>query len=40
MRNILCLGAGAEIGESLGHSVEAEGVKLVEGRMFEQVVFS
>ena len=29
-----------EFGEGLGHSVKAEGVELVEGRMFEQVGFS
>jgi hypothetical protein len=29
-----------EIGKGLGHSMEAEGVKLIEGRMFEQVGFS
>ena len=33
------IGVG-EIGEGLGHSMEAEGAKLVEGRMFEQAVFS
>ena len=28
---------GGEVGESLGHSIEAEGVKLIEGWMFEHV---
>ena len=32
--------ARGEVGESLGHSIEAEGVELVEGRMFEQAVVS
>ena len=32
--------AGGDFGEGLGHAMKAEGVKLVEGRMFEQVVFS
>jgi hypothetical protein len=40
MRNVLRLAGGGEIGEGLGHSIKAEGVKLIEGRMFEQVVFS
>ena len=40
MRQVLRLAGGGEIGEGLGHSIEAEGVKLVQGRMFEQVVFS
>jgi hypothetical protein len=39
VRQILCV-AGGEIGESLGHSIEAEGVKLIEGWMFEHVGFS
>jgi hypothetical protein len=39
-RQLLRLTGGGEIGERLGHSIEAEGVKLVEGWMFEQVVFS
>jgi hypothetical protein len=37
---VLRLAGVGEIGESLGHSIEAEGVKLIEGRMLEQVVFS
>ena len=32
--------AGGDFGEGLGHAVQAKGVKLVEGRMVEQVVFS
>ena len=28
---------GGEVGEGLGHSIEAEGVKLIEGWMFEHV---
>jgi hypothetical protein len=40
MGNVLRLAGGGEIGEGLGHSIEAERVKLIEGRMFEQVVFS
>ena len=34
------LAGGGEFGEGLGHSMQAEGVKLIEGGMFEQVVFS
>jgi hypothetical protein len=37
---VLRLAGVGEINEGLGHSIEAEGVKLIEGRMFEQVVFS
>ncbi len=33
------IGVG-DIGEGLGHSMQAEGVKLIEGWMFEQVGFS
>ena len=40
MGNVLRLASGAEISEGLGHSIEAEHVKLVEGRMFEQVSVS
>jgi hypothetical protein len=40
MRQILRLAGRSEVGESLGHSIEAEDVELVEGWMFEQVVFS
>ena len=40
VRQILRLAGGGEIGEGLGHSIKAECVKLVQGRMFEQVVFS
>jgi hypothetical protein len=31
---------GGDIDEGLGHAMQAEGVKLIEGRMFEHVVFS
>jgi hypothetical protein len=34
---VLRLVGGGEVGESLGHSIEAEGVKLIEGWMFEHV---
>jgi hypothetical protein len=34
---LICL---CEFGEGLGHSVKAEGVKLVEGGMFKQVAVS
>jgi prephenate dehydrogenase len=37
VRQILCVAGGGEIGESLGHSIKAEGVKLIEGWMFEHV---
>jgi hypothetical protein len=40
MGDVLRLAAGDEIGEGLGHSIETERVKLVEGWMFEQVLFS
>ena len=40
MGEVLGLVGVGEIGEGLGHSVEAEGVKLIEGGMFEQVGFS
>ena len=40
MGKILGLIGVGEIGEGLGHSMEAEGVKLIEGRMIEQVGFS
>jgi len=35
--DVLRLVGRGEIGESLGHSIEAEGVKLIEGWMFEHV---
>jgi hypothetical protein len=38
--DVLRLIGRGEIGESLGHSIEAERVKLIEGRMFEHVGFS
>ena len=28
--------AGVDFGEGLGHAMQAKGVKLIEGRMFEQ----
>ena len=31
---------GGDIDEGLGHAMQAEGVRLIEGRMFEHVVFS
>ena len=37
MDDVLGLAGVGEIGESLGHSMEAERVKLIEGWMFEQV---
>ena len=37
MRQILRLAARGEIGESLGHSIKAERMKLIEGWMFEHV---
>jgi len=40
VRQVLLLAGRGEIGESLGHSMEAERVKLIEGWMFEQVGFS
>jgi hypothetical protein len=40
VRQILRLAACGEIGESLGHSVEAERVKLIEGWMLEQAFVS
>ena len=40
MGEVLGLAGVGEIGEGLGHSMEAEGVKLIEGWMFEQVGFS
>jgi hypothetical protein len=35
--DVLRLVSRGEIGESLGHSIKAEGVKLIEGWMFEHV---
>jgi hypothetical protein len=32
--------AGRDLGEGLGHAMQAKGVKLVEGWMFEQVRLS
>ena len=40
MGQVLRLIGVGDIGESLGHSLEAKRVKLIEGGMFEQVVFS
>ena len=37
MGEVLGLVGVGEFGEGLGHSMEAEGVKLIEGGMFEQV---
>jgi hypothetical protein len=37
---VLRLVGDGEVGESLGHSIEAEGVKLIEGWMFEHVGLS
>jgi hypothetical protein len=34
------LTAGRDLGEGLGHAMQAKSVKLVEGRMFEQVRLS
>ena len=40
MGNVLRLAGVGEIGEGLGHSIEAERVQLIEHWMFEQVGFS
>jgi hypothetical protein len=32
--------AGRDLGEGLGHAMQAKGVKLVEGGMFKQVCLS
>ena len=37
MGDVLGLAGVGKIGEGLGHSMEAERVKLIEGWMFEQV---
>ena len=40
MRQVLCLIGGGDVGEGLGHSIKAKRMKLVEGRMLEQVLVS
>ena len=40
MRQVLRLIRGGDIGEGLGHSLEAKRVKLIEGGVPEQVLFS
>jgi hypothetical protein len=40
MTKAVCLAPGIEFGEGCGHAMQAKGVKLIEGGMFEQGGFS
>ena len=40
MAKTVCLVGAGDFDEGLGHAVKAQGVELIEGRMFEQNRFS